>query len=87
MYLCIYNRKKVPTLLPSGRKEECFFTQPKRDCHNSVNEKPLHFELPVSSNGLFVHNSLTQLSLLLYKRKFSFVSQDLPMVFAVAFLS
>lgn len=26
----------------------------RRDCHNSANEKPLHFELPVSSNGLFV---------------------------------
>ena len=34
---------------------------------SQLNEKPLHFELPVSSNGLFVYNSPSQLPLLLYK--------------------
>lgn len=27
-----------------------------RDCHNSINEKPLHFVLQVYSNGLYVYN-------------------------------
>ena len=36
---------------------------------DSANEKPLHFELPVSSRELFVYNSPSQF-LILYKRKF-----------------
>ena len=53
--------------------------------HNSANEKPLHFELPVSSNGLFLYNSPT--SPFSYKRMFlSTVSPDLPIVFATASL-
>lgn len=49
--------------------------QPMRDCHMSANEKPQHFELPVSANGLFVYNAPPpQLLLLIYKRMFlSFV--------------
>lgn len=31
--------------------------QPMRDSRSSANEKPLYFQLPVSSNGLFVYNS------------------------------
>ena len=41
--------------------------QPMRDWYNAANEKPLHFELPVSSNELFVCNSPSQLSFLLCK--------------------
>lgn len=32
--------------------------QPMSDSHNSANEKPLYFQLPVYSNGLFVYNSV-----------------------------
>lgn len=32
-------------------------TQSMIDCYKSANEKPLHFEFPVFSNGLFVYNS------------------------------
>ena len=32
-------------------------TQPMRGCHNSANEKPLHFELPIASNGLSLYSS------------------------------
>lgn len=42
-------KKKIPPC-PATAK-------PMRACHNSTNEKLLHFELPVSSNGLFVHNT------------------------------
>lgn len=45
-----------------------------RDCHNPANEKPLHFQCPDSSNGLFVDKQLLPLSPFLCKRKFfSFV--------------
>ena len=46
------------TLLYYHQQEEKRFSpplptaQPMRDSHNSANEKPLYFELPVSSNGL-----------------------------------
>ena len=40
---------------PVGRRQTFLATaQPMRDCHDSANEKPLHFKLPVSSNGHFV---------------------------------
>ena len=32
--------------------------QPVRDSHNSANERPGYFELPVYSSGLFVYNHL-----------------------------
>lgn len=36
-----------------GRTSLCPVTaQPIRDCHTSAKEKPQHFELPVSANGL-----------------------------------
>ena len=63
------------TLLP--QQEEGRFSphpataQPMRDCHNSASEKPLHFKLPVSSNGLFVYNSPSQLSFPLLFAPFS----------------
>lgn len=31
--------------------------QPVRDCHNSANDSPLCFQLPVYPNGFFVYNS------------------------------
>lgn len=34
-----------------------------RDYHNPDNEKPLDFELPVFSSGLFVYNTFSQLPL------------------------
>ena len=60
----------------SGRKWHCFtITTSNRKPDNSstherlsqLNEKPLHFELSVSSKGLFVYNSPSKLPLLLYK--------------------
>ena len=39
-----------------------------RICHNSTNEKPLYFELPVFTNGLSVYNS--RASPFLYKGTF-----------------
>ena len=39
--------------------------QPRKDYHNSASEKPLYFELLVSSHGTFVYNSLSQLPFLL----------------------
>ena len=66
-----------PTLPPpaGGRKNSpCLATaKPMRDCCTSASEKPLYFKLPVSSNGLFVYNSPSQLSRLLCKRA-SFLS-------------
>ena len=48
-----------------GRKEETpprpAIAQPMRNHLNSANEKPLHFQLPVSSNGCFLYNSPSQL--------------------------
>ena len=41
--------------------------QPTEVCHNSTNEKSLQFKLFVSSNGLFVYNSPSQLPHLHYK--------------------
>ena len=41
--------------------------QPKRDCHNSANEKPLRFELPISSRT-FCLQQPSQLPLSPYKR-------------------
>ena len=69
---CISNRKKVVTLLPQDEEERRFSpcpatAQPMRSCNNSANEKPLHLELPASSNELFVYNSPAQLSFLAYK--------------------
>ena len=49
---------------------------------SQLNEKPLHFELPVSSNGLFVYNSSSQLPLLLHQR----VSFPLPHWTSIALL-
>lgn len=47
-----------------GRYFSCLATtQPMKDCYNSSNEKPLYFELPVSSNGLFVYKSPSELPL------------------------
>lgn len=69
------NRKRCTLhLWWEGNQEEEGFSpylaavQPMRGCCNSANEKTQYFELPVSSNGLFVYNSPSQLSLLLYKR-------------------
>lgn len=48
--------------------------QPMGDCQDSANEKLLHLELPVFSNGLFVYNSQSQI----YKRVYlPFVSLHL----------
>ena len=48
-----------PTQQEEGRRFPDLATAPLiRGCHNSANEKPIHSELPVSSNGLFVYNSL-----------------------------
>ena len=59
-----------------GRKKifPCLATaQPMRHYHNSANEKPLYFKLPVSCNGPFIYHSPSQLILLLYKRFSSLV--------------
>ena len=70
---CISNRKKVITLLPAeGRKN---FSLPgnspaSEKLHSSANRKSRYLKLPVSSNGLFVYNSPSQLPFLLYKRMF-----------------
>lgn len=37
---------------------------PVTDSHNLANKKPLHFELSVSSNIVFIYNSAFQLSLI-----------------------
>ena len=58
-------------LAPSRRKEERLLAlqQPsQRETANSANEKPPHFKLPVSSNGLFVYISPSQLPFLFYQR-------------------
>ena len=43
--------------------------------NSPANEKPLHFKLPVSSNGLFVYNMPSQLPLLHKRTFFPFVLQ------------
>lgn len=66
-------------LLPAGtRKISSLSTAwPLRDCHNAANEKALSFKLPVSSKGLCIYNSLSQLPLLLCKSFLSFILLDL----------
>lgn len=53
--------RKTPILSYTSRRKEHFLpeaaAQPMRDCHNSINERPLHFKLPIYSNGLFVYNN------------------------------
>ena len=54
------------TTLPPQQEEGRFSphlatAQLMRDCHNSANEKPLYFKLAVSSNGLSVYNTFSQL--------------------------
>lgn len=43
--------------------------QPMKDHYNSANEKPLHFELPNSSNEFFVYISPSELPFPLLKKK------------------
>lgn len=70
----ISNGKMFSTLLP--QQEEGRFSaspataQPMRDCYNPANEKPLRINRPVSSSGLFVYNSSSQLSLSSVKEHF-----------------
>lgn len=64
------------TLLYCHQQEEdrfsfCLAIAQTRHCHNLANEKLLYLELPVSSSGLFIYNSPSQLSLLL-NRNFPF---------------
>ena len=76
---CRPNRKRSNFTSPIGRRLLLYYpagrrknislpgtAQPMRDCHSSASEKPLHFELSISSKGLFVYNSSSQLPLLLY---------------------
>ena len=49
--------------------------QPIRDCHNSADEKPLHFKLPVSSSGPFLYISPSQPPLHYMRAFLSFVLQ------------
>ena len=64
--LCYYHHHEKERFSPCSAT-----AQSTKDHHNSANEKPLYFKLPVSSNGPFVHNSLSQFPILLYKRVFS----------------
>lgn len=41
--------------------------QPITDWHSLSNEKPLQFKLPVTSSGLFLHNSFSQIPLFAIK--------------------
>ena len=71
--IALHLQQEVTLLFYPQQEEERFSpclaaAQPMRDCHDSASEKPLYFELPVSSNGLFVYNSPSQLPPLLYKR-------------------
>ena len=52
--------------------------QPMRDCHNSVIEKPLHFKVSVSSNGLII--SLPNSPFSSVKNAPLLCSPDLPVV-------
>lgn len=60
------SKRKMFSTLQSQQKEKRYspclaIAQPMRWFHNSANENPLHFELPVSSNEPFVtalHKSL-----------------------------
>lgn len=53
-----------PILLPPQEQEKnppCpVTTQPTGDCHNSTNEKSLYFKLSVSSYGLFIYSTPSQ---------------------------
>lgn len=51
--------------------------QPRGDCHRSGNEKPLCFQPPVSSKGLFAYNSSSQWPLPCYKSFLSFALSEL----------
>lgn len=56
--LCIFNRNDT-TLLPLQEEKKIIpcpvIALPMGDHHNSVNERSLHFELLVSSDGLTLH--------------------------------
>ena len=68
-YLASLAESDFTTPARERKISSCLATaQPMRDWHNAANEKPLHFELPVSSNELSVCNSTSQFSFLLCKR-------------------
>lgn len=50
---------------PAGRRKisSPATTQPRKNCCDSAHKKPLYLELPVSSNGPFVYNRLSELFL------------------------
>ena len=58
-----------------------------RDSHNSANEKPLYFDLPVYSNGLFVYNSPPNFSLSSAKEHSSLLCSGLVYGFSLPCLS
>lgn len=69
---CTSNRKEVTTLLTQweeGGFSPCLATaQATRDCHNSANEKLLHFGPLVSLCRLFVYKSPSQLPFISIKQ-------------------
>jgi len=78
--------------LVSQQEKERFSTPPAtappmRDCHNSANEKPLYFELPVYSKGLFVYNTPPYFSLSSVKEHSSLLFSGLAYGFALPGLS
>lgn len=77
------NAALLPQLEEEGFSPSPTTAQPMRDCHNSANEKPLHFEFPVKSNGL-AFNNLSHASLFLIKELSSALFPGLVYGFAVA---
>lgn len=70
-------------LLPQQEEEKItprpVTTQPIGDCHNSASEKSLYFELSVSSNGLFIYNSSSQVVKRAFSPLFLWTSYDSPL--------
>ena len=76
---CRPNKKNVATYHPAGGRKN--FSLPCNSPTNerlphSANEKPRHFELPVSSNGPFVYNKTAPPS-----SPFSTIKEHLPRLF------
>lgn len=80
----------LATILLTPQEGGRFFSalataQPMRNFHISANETPLHFQLPICSNGLLVYNSPSQIPLSSIKEPFcsliSGFAHGLPQLF------
>ena len=81
------SQQEQEKLCPAPSSAAPATAQPMRDRHNSANEKPLRFHLPIYSSELFVFNSFPTSSLFNVKALFSPLFSGCAFGFPVARLS